>query len=47
MPPVEALREGPEGAVGGSDGVVVEEADMVTTVAAEVAAALEEGRVIS
>lgn len=35
------------GADGGRDGVVVEEADMVTTVVAEVVAELKEGMVTS
>lgn len=40
IPPVEAVSEGAMGADGGSDGVVVEEADMVTTVVAEAVAEL-------
>lgn len=42
---MEAVREGPMGTDGGRDGVVVEEADMVTTVVAE--AVLNEGIVTS
>lgn len=45
IPPVEAVSEGAVGAEGGSDGVVVEEADIVTTVVAEVV--LKEGMVTS
>lgn len=47
IPPVEAVRESPVGADGGNDGVVVEEADMVTTVVAEAVAELKEGMVTS
>lgn len=47
IPPVEAVREGPVGADGGNEGVVVEEADMVTTVVAEAVAELKEGMVTS
>lgn len=47
IPPVEAVREGPVGADGGRDGVVVEEASMVTTVVAEAVAELKEGMVTS
>lgn len=47
IPPVEAVREGAEGVDGGRDGVVVDEADMVTTVVAEVVAELKEGMVTS
>lgn len=47
IPPVEAVREGAVGVDGGSDGVVVEEADMVTTVVAEAVAELKEGMVTS
>lgn len=42
---MEAVREGPVGTDGGRDGVVVEEADMVTTVVAE--AVLNDGMVTS
>lgn len=45
--PVEAVRESAMGADGGRDGVVVEEADMVTTVVAEAVAELKEGMVTS
>lgn len=44
---MEAVREGAVGADGGRDGVVVEEADMVTTVVAEAMAELNEGMVTS
>ena len=44
---MEAVREGAMGTDGGRDGVVVEEADMVTTVVAEAVAELKEGMVIS
>ena len=47
IPPVEALREGAAGAAGGRDGVVVDEADMVTTLVAEAVDELQEGMVIS
>lgn len=47
MPPVDALREGALGSEGGRDGVVVEEADMVTTVVAEAVAELKDGIVTS
>lgn len=47
IPPVEAVREGAVGAKGGREGVVVEEADIVTTVVAEAVAELNEGRVTS
>lgn len=47
IPPVEAVSEGAVGAEGGSDGVVVEEADMVTTVVAEDVAELKDGMVTS
>lgn len=47
IPPVEAVREGAVGTDGGRDGVVVEEADMVTTVVAEAVAELKEGMVTS
>lgn len=41
------MRESPVEAEGGRDGVVVEEADMVTTVVAEAVAELKEGMVTS
>lgn len=47
IPPVEAVRESAVGADGGREGVVVEEADMVTTVVAEAVAELKEGTVTS
>lgn len=47
IPPVEAVSEGAVGAEGGRDGVVVEEADIVTTVVAEAVAELKEGMVTS
>lgn len=48
VPPVEAVREGASRTGGGRDGgVVVDEADMVTTVTAEVVAEAEEGTVTS
>lgn len=47
IPPVEAVREGAVGANGGRDGVVVEEADIVTTVVVEAVAELKEGMVTS
>lgn len=46
-PPVEAVSEGVKGTEGGSDGVVVDEADMVTTVVAEDVVELKEGMVTS
>lgn len=47
IPAVEAVRDGAVGTDGGRDGVVVEEADMVTTVVAEAVTELKEGMVTS
>lgn len=44
---MEAVRDGAVGADGGRDGVVVEEAYMVTTVVAEAVAELKDGMVTS
>lgn len=47
VPPVDAVNEGSVGTDGGREGVVVEDADMVTTVVTDEVAELKWGMVIS